>query len=167
LCAVSPPLDLVATSRWLEKRRTFPYRRYVLEKLIETGVEYAKLYPKRATYDVAKLRRAKLIRDYDDIIVAPMYGFADADDYYRQMSSGQYLPKIKMRTLLVHAEDDPMIPLATMQPSLMSAPKTLKVEWAKRGGHVGFFGGFTENDFVHTWAMQRVLKFIAEGQASA
>jgi predicted alpha/beta-fold hydrolase len=67
-----------------------------------------------------------------------------------------------MRTLLVHAEDDPMIPAYTMRPSLASIPKALQVDWSTRGGHVGFFGGFTENDFVHTWAMQRVLKFIAE-----
>ena len=163
MCAVSPPLDLILTSRWLEKRRSFPYRRYVLQRLIEVGVDYAKLYPKRATYDLTRLKRSTLIRDYDDIVVAPMYGFADADDYYRQMSSGQFLPKIRMRTLLVHAEDDPMIPAATMRPSLAGASADLHVEWTKHGGHVGFFGGLSEDDFVQTYAMQRVLKFIAEG----
>jgi predicted alpha/beta-fold hydrolase len=163
MCAVSPPLDLILTSRWLEKRRSFPYRRYVLQKLIETGVTYSKLYPKRATFDLDRLKRAKLIRDYDDIVVAPMHGFADADDYYRQMSSGPFLPKIRMRTLLVHAEDDPMIPADTMHASLANVPKDLQVEWTKHGGHVGFFGGFSEDSFVHTHAMQRVLKFISEG----
>jgi predicted alpha/beta-fold hydrolase len=164
MCAVSPPLDLVSTSHALERTRSFPYRRYVLQKLIEVGVAYSKLYPKRATYDVEKLRRAKLIRDYDDIIVAPMHGFENADDYYAKMSSGQFLPKIKMRTLLLHAADDPMIPEDTMLPSLERAPKDLQVEWTKRGGHVGFFGGLSEKDFVQTWAMQRVLKFISEGK---
>ncbi len=160
MCAVSPPLDLVSTSRALEKKRTYPYRQYVLRKLIEVGVAYKQLYPKRATFDVERLRRSKLIRDYDDLVVAPMYGFENADDYYRKMSAGQFLRKIKMRTLLVHAEDDPMIPAETMRPSLASAPEDLHVEWTRRGGHVGFFGGLSENDFVQTFAMQRVLKFI-------
>jgi predicted alpha/beta-fold hydrolase len=165
MCAVSPPLDLVATSRALEKRRTFPYRQYVLRKLVEVGVAYKKLYPQPAAYyDVEKLKRARLIREYDDLIVAPMYGFENSDDYYRKMSSGPFLPKIEMRTLLVHAEDDPMIPAHTMRPSLASIPKALQVDWSTRGGHVGFFGGLSENDFVQTWAMQRVLKFIAEGR---
>jgi predicted alpha/beta-fold hydrolase len=162
MCAVSPPLDLVSTSHALEKKRTYPYRQYVLRKLIEVGVAYKQLYPKRATYDVERLRRAKLIRDYDDLVVAPMYGFENADDYYRKMSAGQFLPKIKMRTLLVHAEDDPMIPADTMRPSLVAVPKDLQVEWTRRGGHVGFFGGLSENDFVQTFAMQRVLRFIGQ-----
>lgn len=160
MVAISPPLDLVRTSRALERRRSFPYRRYVLKKLLETGREYAKLYPERARYDVAKLARAKLIREYDEQVVAPMHGFQSADDYYRKMSAGLFLPRIQMRTLLVHAEDDPMIPPDTMRPSLEKIPKSLTVDWTKRGGHVGWFGGFSEDGFVQTYAMKKSIAFI-------
>ena len=160
MVAISPPLDLVTTSRALERRRSFPYRRYVLKKLLETGREYAKLYPERARYDVKKLSRAKLIREYDEQVVAPMHGFKSADDYYRRMSAGLFLPRIQMRTLLVHAEDDPMIPPDTMRPSLESIPKSLTVDWTKRGGHVGWFGSLSEDGFVQTYAMKKAIAFI-------
>lgn len=162
MCAISPPLDLVTTGASLERRRSFPYRRYVLQKLIETGTTFARLYPERAKYDVSKLKKAKIIRDYDELVVAPMHGFASAHDYYVEQSSGPGLPEIEVPTLLVHAEDDPMIPPHTMKPSLEHVSPAVTVEWTKLGGHVGFFGDLTEEGFVQTWAMKRALRFIEE-----
>lgn len=161
MVAVSPPLDLVSTSEWLEKRRTFPYRQYVLKKLVETGLQYARLYPDRARFDTRALARAKKIREYDELVVAPMHGFASANDYYEKMSSGPFLPKIQLRTLLVHAEDDPMIPPHTMRAGLADASKAVTVDWTRKGGHVGFFGSVTEDGFVQTYAMKRAIDFIA------
>ena len=70
--AVSAPLDLVETSRALERLRTLPYRAYVLRALVRQGREFARTHPSRATYDSAALLRLRTVRAYDEAVVAPM-----------------------------------------------------------------------------------------------
>jgi predicted alpha/beta-fold hydrolase len=160
VAAVSPPLDLAATSAMLHRLRSYPYKAYVLKGLVAQGTEFARLHPGRAPYDVKRLAKLSSIKDYDDTVIAPMHGFDSADTYYREMSSGLFLPSIGAPTLLVHAADDPMIPSVTMQPWLKKASPSLEVAWSDRGGHVGFFGSLGEDAFIDTWAMKKVVAFF-------
>jgi predicted alpha/beta-fold hydrolase len=135
----------------------------VLRHLVRQGLEFARLHPDdgRARYDVKRLQKLRSIKDFDDEVIAPMHGFASADVYYREMSAGRFLPAIGAPTLLVHAEDDPMIPAITMRPWLKDAPPALEIAWSERGGHVGFFGRLGEDAFIDTWAMKKVLAFFS------
>jgi predicted alpha/beta-fold hydrolase len=160
VAAVSPPLDLAATSKMLHRLRSYPYKAYVLRGLVVQGTEFARLHPDRAPYDVKRLAKLRSIIDYDDMVIAPMHGFDSADTYYREMSAGRFLPKISAPTLLVHAGDDPMIPASTMHPWLREASPSLEVAWSDRGGHVGFFGSLGEDAFIDTWAMKKVVAFF-------
>ena len=163
VAAVSAPLDLVATSKMLHRLRSYPYKSYVLRHLVRQGVEFARLHPDdgRARYDVKRLQRLRSIEHFDDEVIAPMHGFPSADAYYREMSAGRFLPAIGAPTLLVHAEDDPMIPASTMRPWLADAPPALEIAWSRRGGHVGFFGRLGEDAFIDTWAMKKVIAFFS------
>lgn len=157
---VSAPLDLVETSRVLERWRTLPYRAYVLRKLVWQGVEFARLHPSRAKYDASRLGRLTTIRAYDEEVVAPMHGFSDAHDYYVNASSGPGLADVGVPTLVIHAEDDPMVPGSTVGPWLRSASPAVRTAWSARGGHVGWFSGVGRGDWVNTWAMDRVIAFL-------
>ncbi|HZU84202.1 MAG TPA: hypothetical protein VE987_14835, partial [Polyangiaceae bacterium] len=64
-------------------------------------------------------------------------------------------------TLVVHAEDDPMVPAGSVRRWLASAGPSVETAWTERGGHVGWFGGLSEASWVDTWAMQRVVSFLA------
>ena len=160
VAALSAPLDLTEVSRSLERGRNFAYRSYVLRNLIARGAAFARLHPSRAGYDVARLRRLRSLRAYDEMVVAPMHGFVNAADYYRAASSGPYLSKIRVPTLLVHAADDPMVPDFTVRPWIAGLPQAVEVAWSDRGGHLGWFAGLRETDWVDTWAMRRVLEFL-------
>ncbi len=160
VAAVSPPLDLAATSAMLHRLRSYPYKAYVLNGLVVQATEFARLHPARAPYDVKRLAKLRSIKEYDGMVIAPMHGFDSADTYYREMSSGLFLPKIGAPTLLVHAGDDPMIPASTMRPWLKQASPLLEVAWSDRGGHVGFFGALGEDAFIDTWAMKKVVAFF-------
>jgi len=162
IAAISPPFDLVEVSRWLEKRRSFPYRRYVLQGLVAQGVEFARRHPDLARYDAAALPRLTSIRAYDDRVIAPMHGFASAEDYYRTQSSGGFLAKIRVPAVIVHALDDPMVPERTIRPWLARIPAHVDVALSQHGGHVGWFGGIAESHFVDTWAMRHVKAFLAK-----
>jgi predicted alpha/beta-fold hydrolase len=163
VATVSAPLDLVESSRALETLRTLPYRGYVLQKLVSQGREFAQLNPGKVSYDGSKLRRLRTIRAYDEEVVAPMHGFCDAHDYYVNTSSGPGLADIRVPTLVVHAEDDPMIPQVSVRRWLCDASPAVRVAWSARGGHVGWFAGVGERSWVNTWAVDRVLAFLESG----
>ncbi len=76
---------------------------------------------------------------YDDRIVAPLHGFADAHDYYRRASSRQFLGSVKVPTLLIQAADDPFMTKAVLPGSGELSPQ-VTLELHQNGGHVGFIG---------------------------
>jgi predicted alpha/beta-fold hydrolase len=163
VATISAPLDLVEASRGLETTRTLPYRRYVLRKLVGQGRAFAQHHPERAKYDVAKLGRLRTIRAYDEEVVAPMHGFCDAHDYYVHASAGPGLADVRVRTLVVHAADDPMVPAGSVKRWLRDASSAVRVAWSDRGGHVGWFAGVREVAWTNTWAIDRVVAFANAG----
>lgn len=88
----------------------------------------------------ANLRGAFAARDFfefDDAFTAPLNGFRDAEDYYARAACGQFLPRIRRPTLIVHALDDPFMPPAIVPQAAALAPR-VTLELSARGGHVGF-----------------------------
>ncbi|MDP9000846.1 MAG: alpha/beta fold hydrolase, partial [Myxococcota bacterium] len=161
LVAISAPVDLAQVTRAIERLRSLPYHMYVLRRLVRQGIEFAQMHPKRAGYDAASLRRVRSIRAYDRQVIAPMHGFASAEDYYTRASAGPLVDRIRVPTLFVHAEDDPMVPPHTVRDWLEAAPPALEQAWTNRGGHVGWFAGLSESSWVNTWALNQTRAFLA------
>jgi predicted alpha/beta-fold hydrolase len=157
--AISAPLDLHAVSRSIERLRSLPYHAYVLRNLVRNARAFARLHPQEARFDASRLGRLTRIRAYDDAVSAPTHGFASADDYYRRASAAPFIPGIRIPTLLLHAEDDPMVPPWCARPWLERAPRAVEQVWSERGGHVGWFDGVSERSWVETWAVKRVREF--------
>src|SRR6185295_11538489 len=82
--------------------------------------------------------RPRRLYDFDDVYTAPISGFRDAADYYRRCSSGQFVPAIRLPTLVIAAADDPMIPSALFD--RVTWPSNVRVHMAEGGGHLGFIG---------------------------
>jgi predicted alpha/beta-fold hydrolase len=158
--SISAPLDLVEVTRAIERLRSLPYHMYVLRKLVQQATAFARTHPQRAHYDASSLKRLRTIRAYDGQVIAPMHGFASAEDYYTRASAGQVIDRIRLPTLLVHAEDDPMVPAHTVRAWLGRAPPALEQVWTRSGGHVGWVAGLNESSWVNTWAMDRTREFF-------
>jgi predicted alpha/beta-fold hydrolase len=157
--AVSAPLDLHAVSRAISRLRSLPYHAYVLRHLVANAEAFARNHPRKAPYDPRRLRRLRRVWDFDASVIVPMHGFASVDDYYRQASAGPWVRKIRVPTLLLHAEDDPMVPPDCVRPWVERAPSAVDQRWSERGGHIGWFGGLREEDWVDTWAIRQVREF--------
>jgi predicted alpha/beta-fold hydrolase len=162
VATISAPTDLVECSRLLEAPRALPYRAWVVRNLVRQARAFAEYHPSRARYDVAALARVRRIRDYDARVIVPMHGFSSPEDYYARTSAGPYLGKIRVPTLMVHADDDPMVPGHTVRPSLRELPPCVKVAWSDVGGHVGWFAGLDEARWTRTWAMEKVVAFLGD-----
>jgi len=136
VAAICPPLDLALSSAAFDAPGLWLYRRYVLANLKRIYGAVAARRP--VPLPLAEALRIRLLRDWDDRVVAPRHGFANAADYYAQESVGPRLPELRLPALLVAAERDPMVPAATLRPALARELPRLTVRWLAEGGHVAF-----------------------------
>jgi predicted alpha/beta-fold hydrolase len=102
--------------------------------------------------------------EYDHRIVAGLYGFRDAEDYYERSSARQYLRAIRVSTLVIQALDDPfMTPKVLPDADELSA--AVLIEVTRHGGHVGFVEGH-DSARPGYWLDTRIPDFLA-GQFAA
>ena len=103
--------------------------------------------------------RARTFREYDRAVTAPLNGFTDERDYWTRASSGPYLSRVRRPTLLIHALDDPMVPVGSL-PDPAALPPGVRAEFVPRGGHAGFIDGRWPWR-VGSWAERRAVEFLA------
>jgi predicted alpha/beta-fold hydrolase len=154
--AVSPSIDLSAGRYLLNLRRNLFYQKDFLFFLKRRLKLKQKLYPD--LYDITGLNSVRTIEQFDDRFVAPAFGFAGVDDYYAKASSRPYIGRIRIPTLIIHAQDDPFVPFAPLtDPSIAANPFVLVVA-TEKGGHVAFVSS-NADDEDRFWAENRLADF--------
>ena len=139
VCAVSPSIDLSASADLIMKPSNWLYQRDFVRRLKKRIRTNHKLYPE--LFDLSGLAGARTIKEFDNRFTARAHGFVDADDYYHRSSSLRVMDRIRIPTLIIHAEDDPFIPFAPLRdPAVANNPYILLVD-PKQGGHVAFISG--------------------------
>jgi hypothetical protein len=136
--AVSVPFELNRAARQLERGRSQIYQKYLLNKLRKSVTAKAPVHP--PPVPLTQLADLKTFRQFDAAITAPLHGFRDVDDYYTRSSSRQYLHRIRIPALIIHALDDPFLP-ADAIPSDKDLGPSVTLELSPHGGHVGFVAG--------------------------
>ena len=139
--AVSVPFDLARGSRHLDRGFSRVYQAHFLRSLRRKALEKSTRFPEAIRAEV--VLRPRTLYDFDDLVTAPVHGFRDADDYYTRSSSLPYLARIRVRTLLLSARDDPFLPSEVLDEvrDVARANPSLHPEFVERGGHVGFIAG--------------------------
>ena len=158
--AVSVPYDLGRGSRHIGQGFARVYERAFLRSLRRKA--HAKLARYPDLFSADRLGAARSLFDFDDVVTAPVHGFASADDYYDRSSSIRFLAGVRRPTLLLSAVDDPFLPAAVLDEvrAIAAGNPALRVEFEPRGGHVGFVGGRVPWRPVY-WAERRVVEFLA------
>jgi len=158
--AISVPYDLSAGTRAIEAGcigRAI-YTRYFVSSLLKKARAKEPVL-REAGLDVEALQRAKTLRQFDDLATAPLHGFEDAEDYYRRCSSKPFLSAVRVPTALLHALDDPFLPVKDLPVKEAAENPWLHPVFTRRGGHVGFIGkGRGRERF---WAEREAARFIA------
>jgi predicted alpha/beta-fold hydrolase len=135
VAAVCAPVDLALAEAEIDAPSFGLYRWYLLRSLSDIYRAVAARRP--VPYPVDRLSEIRLIREWDDRIVAPRHGFKDAADYYARASVAPRLPDLRVPALLLNSECDPMVPARSVRPALERASPHLRVAWV-RAGHVAF-----------------------------
>lgn len=159
--AVSAPLKLAECAQSINQGFSRLYQNYLLRSMKRT------LKQKMASIDYRELIRLNpedvdgitSFNQFDELVTAPLHGFADAQDYYEKCSSFHFLSAIRCPTLLLHSIDDPfMNHLVIPEPENLAPEVT--VEISDHGGHVGFMQGAMLNPEV--WLHGRIREFVRQ-----
>lgn len=160
--AVCAPLDLDRGARALDGPGNGPYLHHLLRGLRALADRIERQRPGAFAAPRARRARARGIREWDGLVVAPRWGFASAEDYYARVSAGATLGGIRAPAWLVVAEHDPMVPPEVVRPALSRASSTTEVTWTRRGGHVGFPAGLDLGRRAPRGLAPQLLDWIAE-----
>ena len=155
--AISVPCDLKASARQLDRLVNLVYNWRFLRTLVAKARWKARRYP--GQIDRSRLRSVHSLKSFDDVYTAPVHGFRDADDYWRQCSSLQFLDQIQVPTLLINARNDPFLDSTCFPFAAAGRSTKLFLETPRSGGHVGFLPRDLRGAF---WHEHRMLEFARD-----
>lgn len=151
----SVPCHLADAVKAMDKPGNKIYMRYFMKGLHQKIREKAKRFP--GLIDVEGLEKIMKFEPFDNKYTAPLHGFTDADDYYKRCSSAQFLPAIRIPTLLVQALNDPFLSRSCYPIKEAQESRSLYLEIPEYGGHVGFVGSWLEKSY---WSEKRAVAFL-------
>jgi len=137
---VSVPYDLMRSVEVLDRGfNREVYTRALLGGLKKKLAAKKKKFPNAIRYD--QVEGCNTFTVFDREATAPLNGFKDEQDYWKKSSSKHFLKSIGVRTLLIHAEDDPFFPGRFLPLGDIDQSKFLEILLLPHGGHVGFVSG--------------------------
>ena len=148
LVCISSPLDLVQCADQFDRPRNRLYRRWVLRRLRQLTLDDPHGVTPAERALLCGPKRVRSLQAFDAAITAQRWGHASLAAYYTAASplqpllaaveTGRTMPPI----LLLHAADDPWVPVAATAELAMQAQRW-RCPWldtviTARGGHNGF-----------------------------
>jgi len=156
LVTVAPAIDLSAVADAIDSTRNYIYRRHFINALEARHRRKSRLFPDR----YKELRPSRTLREFDDVVTAPAFGFSDAADYYYRSSALRVVQRIAISTLIIAAEDDTFVPVRIFHhPDVTANPRITTITPA-HGGHCGFISRFAGPH--RFWAEAAVIEFCRE-----
>ncbi len=154
---VSAPFMLQPCSYRLEQGFSRFYHAYLLQALKANAIRKLQRYPDSLPISMERLQRIKWIREFDNLITAPIHHFCNADDYYQQCSALYKLKKITKPLLVIHAKDDPFMAPEVI-PTRDQLSSSITYQLTDYGGHVGFVAG--KGLTTQMWLEQRIPQWL-------
>jgi hypothetical protein len=105
------------------------------------------------------MRHIRTVRGFDEAITARFCGFRDAADYYAQSSANRIIGHIRRATLIVTAQDDPVVPFAAFEHPAIRENPFITLLAPKHGGHCAFIS--KESGDERFWSEARIVEFCA------
>jgi hypothetical protein len=155
VCVVCPAMDLGACADALERRDNYFYQRHFVKGLMARYARKAKLFPKR--YPVDGFGAVRSVREFDDKITAPQFGFKDAQDYYDAVGAKKLVAQVRLPMLMITSQDDPFVPYELFARANPSQNPAIQFVAPRCGGHCGFISN--KSGAGRFWAEQRIVDF--------
>ncbi|WP_299103471.1 alpha/beta fold hydrolase [uncultured Winogradskyella sp.] len=134
--AVSTPCYLKGSCEALLSLRNKHYAIRFLAHLKEKLKPKLEQFPQNIT--IKDFNSIKTLIDFDDVYTSKAHGFNGALDYYDKASCLQFLPDIKVPSLIINALNDSFLSPECFPVKEAKHNSNLYLEMPKHGGHVGF-----------------------------
>jgi uncharacterized protein len=162
VAAVSPAMDLAASSDALHLRGNRIYEYYFMWQLRRRLREKARIFPD--SFDVDRLRGLNSMREFDDRITAHYCGFSGVADYYARAAASNVVDRISVPALIMHSANDPFIRLLPdTRKKILANPNITFVE-TDDGGHCSFIADSDGDGYDGYWAEREVIEFLRRFQ---
>lgn len=125
--AVCPSIDLEASVKAITKTKNLIYHKYYLKNALLQAFPWV-------TCPINSLR------EFDERVTAPSWGFGSALEYYQQCSSKHYISRIQAPSHILFAKDDPFVSINSLEN--VEVPKNVNIWVTERGSHMGFVSSF-------------------------
>jgi uncharacterized protein len=158
VAAVCPALDLAACADALERTDNFFYQRHFVKGLMTRYQSKVRLFPQR--YSANGFGSVRTVREFDDAITAPNFGYADAQDYYENVGAKRVIGQVGMPLLLITAQDDPFVPFESFLKARVADNPHVQFVAPEHGGHCGFISRHSGAE--RFWAEERIVEWMAE-----
>ncbi len=138
VAAISSPIDLAAAGAAIDRG----FNRQVYARMFLSSMKpkaLAKWAQHPGLFDREKVRAARSIFEFDNAFTAPLHGFKDTPDYWARASARPHLQRLRVPALLVHARNDPFVPIGSIPAPHSPGLGVATTLWQPaHGGHVGF-----------------------------
>ena len=159
VCAVCPTMELAACVDAIARPGNTLYQRHFVRGLKARMRRKARLFPGR--YALDGLERLRTLREFDDAITAPHFGYRDADDYYFRASACRVVQQVAVPALILTAQDDPVVPFRIFEAPEVRGNRQITLLAPERGGHCAFISRVA--GWERFWAEARVVEFCMNG----
>jgi len=153
---VSTPLDLGACARRLNHWQNRIYQWHFVSSMKKRLAMRRKILPGHLAWE--RLRGLRTIYELDDVFTGPSFGFSGAEHYYSTQSASQFLERVRVPTVLIQAQDDPMIPWEAYSQPALETNVNLHLNAITYGGHIGFLS----RDLPRFWVDDVVSRILAD-----
>lgn len=151
---VSAPIEPSEACQRIMAPRNTLYHRWLLRRMKQDVLASPGLTPAEREAII----EARSVYAFDDQWVAPRNGFRDAEDYYARTAGARHLSSIVVPTLLLHAVNDPWIPVRPYVELRQPASPHVEIVVARSGGHLGFH----EHGHLESWHDRSIDDFLVQ-----
>ena len=100
------------------------------------------------------------MREFDDRITAPHFGYKDAEEYYEAAGAKRVIRNVRVPFLLITAQDDPFVPYGSFLAAEVERNPCVRLVAPEHGGHCGFVSRFAGPE--RYWAEERIVEFVEQ-----
>ena len=155
VCVVCPALNLSACADALERRDNYLYQRHFVKGLMARYARKVKMFPDR--YSMNGFESLRTVREFDDALTAPCFGYRDAEEYYEAAGAKKVVGQVRVPMLMITAEDDPFVPYVSFLAARVEQNPSIRFLAPEHGGHCAFIS--STSGVERFWAEQRIVEF--------
>ncbi|MEN9448455.1 MAG: hypothetical protein RJA25_1745 [Bacteroidota bacterium] len=155
---VSVPIHYETSFKHLIKgwNRVYEYR---FTKQVKNKVAQKQhKFPNEMNYK--HILESKNLWEFTERCTVPLHGFKNIEDYNKKVQASTYIKNIQTPTLLINADNDPLLTKECYPIQLAKHSKYFHLEIPIGGGHVGFCEDIKEE---HNWLEKRIANYFLKG----